>query len=292
MLMDVMLMERHEQPFRDKQFIFEPMIDGQRLLLSFMDSKARLFTKHHNEVTRQYPELLKVPLVSPADVVLDGEVAYVNPITGKVEFESLLERYRMKKQPRIRDGVAELPLRYFVFDVLYYNGIDMRERPLIERKRLLNELIVNNEHFRKMPYIEEEGDKMFEVIKQLNLEGMAGKRKDSVYSEGHHEDWLKIVNYRYAKVELVGWRKNRLGWLARMDGRDVGIIEHGITQTQRKLFDLNMVRSEEDRDFVYAKQGMMAAVKYRNWSKDGKLRGAELDQLFPVAAEIAETNIQ
>lgn len=292
MVMDVMLMERHEQPFRDEQFIFEPMIDGQRLLLSFMDSKARLYTKHHNEVTRQYPELLKVPLVSPADVVLDGEVAYVNPITGKVELETLLERYRMKKLPRIREGVTQLPLRYFVFDVLYYNGIDMRKRPLIERKRLLYELIVNNEYFRKMPYIEEEGDKMFEVIKQLNLEGMAGKRKDSMYTEGHNDDWLKIVNDRYVHVELIGWRKNRLGWLAQVDGRNVGIIERGITQAQRNLFDMNRLQWGEDRDFVYAKQTMMARVKFRNWTKNGMLRGAELDQLFPVTAAVAELTIE
>lgn len=59
MFMAPMLMSKHEEPFDDSEYIFEPMIDGHRLLLSFIGSKARLYTKHHNDVTRQYPGCLK-----------------------------------------------------------------------------------------------------------------------------------------------------------------------------------------------------------------------------------------
>src|SRR4029453_7125615 len=138
MFMKPMLMTRHEKPFDDEDYIFEPIIDGHRLQLSFIASKARLYTRHSNEVTRQYPELHNVPLRQPADVVLDGEVAYVNPETGTIEFDTLQERYRLKKEPRIRDARRIYPVKFFVFDILYYNGVDLRETPLLERKKLLN----------------------------------------------------------------------------------------------------------------------------------------------------------
>lgn len=197
MFMKPMQMTRHSKPFNDAQYVYEPIIDGHRLLLSFIRNQARLYTKHNNDVTKQYPELLRIPVKQPVDVVFDGEVAYVNPTTGIVEFKTLIERYRMKKEPKIREGAALLPVRYFVFDILYYDGIDMRQRPLMERKQLLDEVIDPNSYIQKMPFIEEEGYSLFKLIQKMRLEGVACKRKDSLYSEGRSEHWLKVANEEY-----------------------------------------------------------------------------------------------
>jgi DNA ligase-1 len=72
-------------------------------------------------------------LIDRRRVVLDGEVAYVNPETGAVEFETVMDRFMMRKEERIRAGTARLPVHYFIFAVLKYDGQDVRSWPLTDR---------------------------------------------------------------------------------------------------------------------------------------------------------------
>lgn len=207
MFMKPMLMTEREKPFDDERYLFEPIIDGHRLQLSFVANKTKLYTRHFYDVTRQYPELHNVPLKEPADIVLDGEVAYVNPDTGAIEFDTLLERYKMKKDARIRDGKAMYPVIYFVFDILHYNGVDVRQQPLLERKKLLNDILEDNAYFKKMLFVEGEGKVLFDLVKRSELEGVACKRKDSLYFEGRSDSWLKVVNAEYADLHMSAIRK-------------------------------------------------------------------------------------
>jgi DNA ligase-1 len=195
MFMKPMLMTELEKPFDDPDFIFEPMIEGQRLQLSFLGNKAKLYSRHFNDLTRQYPELHNVPLREPADVVLDGEVAYVDPLTGIVDFGRLQERYRLNKEPRIRDAKRMYPVKFFVFDILYYNGMDLRATPLHERKMLLNQVLEDNAFYTKMLFVDTEGIFLFNLVQRFGLEGIACKRKDSLYEEGRTSSWIKIRNY-------------------------------------------------------------------------------------------------
>ncbi len=185
---------QRERPFDDSAFLFEPSIDGHRLLLEFRGGKPKLFTRHRNDVTRQYPELHNVPVREPVDVVLDGEVACVDPATGTVQFQWLMDRYRLRREPSIRDAKKLFPVRYFVFDLLFYNGMDLRKAPLWLRKRLLDALLENNDFFVKIHFADGTGTNLFQEIQQLGLEGMVGKRKDSPYTAGKSESWLQVTN--------------------------------------------------------------------------------------------------
>lgn len=200
MFMKPMLMTEHDKPFDDPNYIFEPIIDGHRLQLSLIASKVKLYTRHSNDITRQYPELHNVPMRQPADVILDGEVAYVNPVTGAVEFDTLQERYRMKKEPRIREAKRSNPVIFFVFDILYYNGLDLRNTPLFARKKLLQLVLEDNAFYKKMLYVENEGVALFDLVQRSELEGVACKRKDSLYAEGRTNSWIKIENSEYHSI--------------------------------------------------------------------------------------------
>lgn len=207
MFLKPMLMTEHEMPFDDEDYIFEPVINGHRLQLSFIANRTRLYTRHYNEVTRQYPELHNVPLSEPADVVLDGEVAYVDPYTGVIDYGTLQERYRLTKEPRIRDAKHVHPVTFFVFDILYYNGADLRQTTLFERKKLLNHILEDNAYYKKMLFVEREGVALFDLVKQFDLEGVACKRKDSVYAEGRTDSWLRIKNREYSALSMKAGRK-------------------------------------------------------------------------------------
>ncbi|GGF96869.1 ATP-dependent DNA ligase [Paenibacillus abyssi] len=182
-----------DHPFDDKAFVFEPKLSGQRLILLFINGQVRLYTRHQTDVTRQYPELHNVPINDAADAVFDGELTYVNPDTGLLEPRTVIERYRMLKIPKIREGAAQYPLRYFVFDVLYYNGEDMRNRPLSERKKLLDDILEENAYYRRVTSVETKGVALFEAVKWYGLEGMIAKRKDSLYTDACNDDWQAII---------------------------------------------------------------------------------------------------
>lgn len=119
-------------------YIFEPKIDGHRLILSHTNGETRLFTRHNNDCTRQYPELLSVPFMD--DIILDGEIACVDPDTGAISFESVMERFSAKKADKVRRLSEQLPANYIVFDVLRYKGVDLRGLPLKQRKEVLGSI--------------------------------------------------------------------------------------------------------------------------------------------------------
>ncbi|MHA6483573.1 ATP-dependent DNA ligase [Paenibacillus sp. strain BS8-2] len=198
MFMKPMLATESDQPFDDERYIFEPMIDGQRLQLVMERGKVSLLTRHGNDVTRQYPELHGVPLRRPADVVLDGELAYVEPETGRTDFAALQQRFRMKGHLRIREAMSTLPLQYFVFDILYYDGIDLRNYPLFARKRMLQAILQNNNYYKRMAFRSGRGVDLFVKTESLGLEGVMGKAKASRYVEGASPDWIKIKSRHHA----------------------------------------------------------------------------------------------
>jgi DNA ligase 1 len=276
MFISPMLLEKRENPFDDDRYFFEPKIDGHRLILSMDQGDVRLYTRHENECTRQYPELHNVP-VNTSSVVLDGEVAYVNPETGSVEFETIMERFMMKKDDRIRSGAARLPVHYFVFDVLSYNGHDVRGWTLTDRKQLLNEILANNGFYSRVIHVHDAGVTLFDLIKQRGLEGIVAKRKDSVYVSRRSSDWQKIINYQYADVQIAGYRKDQFGWLTHHEGRPAGIIELAVPKTHKKAFYsvAKLITTGEDRNFVYVQPHIKAKVRFRNWTKSGMLRSPE-----------------
>ncbi|WP_244935492.1 ATP-dependent DNA ligase [Paenibacillus glycanilyticus] len=274
-----MLLEKREEPFDDPRYIFEPKIDGHRLLLVKDGESVKLWTRHENEVTQRYPEL-HLPPLSCSSCILDGEVAYVHPATGVIDFEAVMERFRMTKLPAIQEGMRRLPVQYFVFDVLEVNGRDVRRIPLIERTAILNSIMTETDHFRRVIQIDGRGKNLFEVIQQQKLEGIVAKRKNSSYVGRRSDQWLKMINYTYADVKIVGYRKDEFGWLAQHDGRTVGVIELSVPGDHRKAFNriAQNIVTGEDKNFVYVKPLITARIRMRSWYKSGTMRTPEFVQ--------------
>ncbi|MBN2984947.1 MULTISPECIES: hypothetical protein [Cohnella] len=272
MFIPPMPLEPCERPFDDDRYLFEPKIDGRRLILSMENRMVKLYTRNRFDVTRQYPELHFVPIDDGTDTVLDGEVASINPDTGMVELEEIVKRLRMKKPMSIREASVGRPVRYFVFDILRYKGEDVRAWPLTERKALLSEVLGENRFFGRIPTVDGAGTALFEAIRSIDLEGIVAKRKESLYDSENGRNWLKIINYKYATVSIVGYRKNQFGWLAQENGRDAGVIELGIQPPFRQAFYgvSKAIRTGEDRDYVYVRPVLQAVVRFRHRNAAGK----------------------
>jgi DNA ligase-1 len=205
MFISPMLLEKSNEPFNDPAYLFEPKIDGHRLIMTYKNGETRLFTRHKNECTRQYPELWN-PAVLGDDFILDGEVCSIDPNTGQIDFERVTERFQLSKKARI-NGAAKKnqPVHYIVFDVLRHNGRDVRRLPLIKRKSILEFIIKPNPFISVIPLTENNGTDLYSSICEKRMEGIVGKRKASQYVSRRSNDWLKIVRYEYAEVFISGY---------------------------------------------------------------------------------------
>jgi DNA ligase-1 len=177
-----MLLETAAAPFSDSRYLYEPKIDGHRFIYDQSGGNVRLYTRHNNECTRQYPEIANASF--PHDITLDGEIACVDPITGAIDFESVMSRFQAKRTDKVRRLTVELPVTSVIFDILRYKGEDLRNRPLMERKAILAGLTMPTAHFGVTPYVEGAGEALFAQMQARAMEGVVAKRKDSVYETG------------------------------------------------------------------------------------------------------------
>lgn len=276
MFIEPMLLEQKEKPFDNDDYIYEPKIDGHRLILSKIDGNTTLYTRHNNECTVQYPELQTLPI--DKDIILDGEVYCVDE-NGAVDFELVMHRFQTRGHNKVSAAAKRLPIGYMVFDILHYDGVDLRGLPLMQRKEILNSVVPDAPHIHNIQYIEKEGTALFDAIKQQDLEGIVCKRKDSVYVGKRSVDWVKIINYQYANVFISGYRKDEFGWLASVVDtsgrmRPAGVIELGVPPKHKQAFRgvCGQLVTGEDKNFVYLDPRIQATVKFRNWTKKGLLR--------------------
>jgi DNA ligase-1 len=277
MFIKPMLLEKRERPFDDERYIFEPKIDGHRLILSMENGIVRLFNRYNNEVTQQYPELHLVPIEDNTDVVLDGEVACMNPDNGTIDFDRVLERYKMKKPMTIMEAAVRQPVHFFVFDIIRYKGEDLRGLPLMERRTLLEKVLKANHFISPLMWVDGSGVSLFEAIREKKLEGIVAKKKNSKYVGRRDASWIKIINYIYAEVQIAGYRKNQFGWLLRHQERTVGVLEAAIPSAHKNAFSgvSKGLITGEDRNFVYVEPSIKARVRFRNWTQAGTLRSPE-----------------
>lgn len=269
-----------DKPFSDNSYVFEPKIDGHRLILSRTGEEIRLWTRHKTECTRQYPELHHLPF--DGDVVLDGEVCSTDPESGNIDFEEVMIRFQLKKKDKIQSYALHRPVTFLVWDILFYNGRDLWGLPLAKRRSILESVVKPNEFISIVPQIVGRGEDLWQMIISRSLEGMVAKRQNSVYVSRRSKDWLKVVNFMTAEVYLTSIRKDEFGWGCQVEEngklRPAGIIELGVTAAHRKKFykKIAKLKTGEDKKFVDLEPELKAIVKFRNWTRGGMLRTPSL----------------
>ena len=157
----------------------------------------KTFTRNLEETTHQYPDIIEAAdrLITADSIILDGEAIGFDKKTG--EFLPFQETIQRKRKHGVAEMVKDIPLKYFVFDVLYLNGKELIDLPLSERKELLKKAIKPNDEIVIDTYIEtdnsEELAKYFEEAKDKNLEGLILKKPGSIYQAGARSfSWVKM----------------------------------------------------------------------------------------------------
>ncbi|HWG58866.1 MAG TPA: DNA ligase D [Candidatus Acidoferrales bacterium] len=196
-----------EGPFSDPDWLYEIKWDGVRTLARIEAGKSRLWSRSHREITREYPELGDLAAhVRAKQAWLDGEIVALDP-EGRSDFQKLQLRFSVQNPPA--GLLRQVPAVYYCFDLLYLDGHDLREAPLVERKRLLREVLREDSRVRFSDHVIEKGRELFEVAAQRKLEGIVAKKSHGPYPVGRTSAWLKIKLDQELDAVVGGWTDPR-----------------------------------------------------------------------------------
>jgi bifunctional non-homologous end joining protein LigD len=186
------------------QWLHEVKWDGVRVLVDVRDGVVRMTSRNDNDVTPAWPELSDPPL-GMRDLLVDGEVIALND-RGVPDFRVLQNRMHVRNAREVARLVKSVPATLMVFDLLRLDGEDLTDRPLEERRALLEDLPLAESRW-QVPAAYDDGDMLFDATLQQGLEGVVSKRRTSRYRfDRRSEDWLKLAHRHRGSFVVGGWR--------------------------------------------------------------------------------------
>lgn len=181
-----------------ENWLFEVKFDGYRMLARIEEGAVRLITRNANDWTDKLTPLREeLERMALPDGWYDGEIV-VHDAAGKPDFDLLQAAF---------DGNGAVDIDYFLFDIPYFDGHDLREMPLVDRRTVL-EQVLKNAKSDKVRFSAEFGAKPDELIVaacKIGLEGVIGKRRDARYVSRRSPDWIKLKCGRRQEFVISGF---------------------------------------------------------------------------------------
>jgi bifunctional non-homologous end joining protein LigD len=277
-------------------WVHELKLDGYRIQ-AHIDSarKVRLFTRSGLDWTHRMPSLAReLGRLSVQGAILDGEVVVLSK-DGLSSFANLQAAF---------DEGAPNPLTYFVFDLLHLNGHNLRPQPLLERKRILEQMLNSmpeHEMVRLGQHIATEGGPVFKEACRMGAEGIVSKRGDGAYASGRSKAWLKVKCDRRQEFVIGGFTKPSNGTdgigallLGYYEGKKLiyaGRTGTGFTQVtshqlRRQLEKIRQAKTAfaevpaaMAREALWVKPELVAEVQFSTWTSDLLVRQASFKGL-------------
>jgi bifunctional non-homologous end joining protein LigD len=187
-----------DEPFDDADWLYEVKWDGYRAV-AFLDKKDVELISRNNIPFEKYYPLNKLLKSWGLNAVLDGEILVLND-KGISDFGAL-QNWRSE---------ADGNLVYYVFDILWYDGKNLMDLPLIQRQAILKEVLpTNDDRIRQSKVFTGSGTEFFQAAEKIGLEGIIAKKASSVYtSDLRSREWLKIKAHKRQEVVIAGFTKN------------------------------------------------------------------------------------
>lgn len=185
------------QAFDHPNWIFEIKWDGYRAVAEVEKRRVRFYSRRQLSFEERYAPIVETLKHLEHDAVLDGEVVALDQ-AGKAQFQ-LLQEYQSARRGH---------LVYYVFDLLWLDGHDLRDAPLLRRKELLTQLVAGLANIKVSEHVEASGKAFFHAIKEQGLEGMVAKEGKSRYREGiRGKSWLKMRTHLRQEAVIGGFTK-------------------------------------------------------------------------------------
>jgi bifunctional non-homologous end joining protein LigD len=281
-----------DKVFSDPNWLFEIKWDGIRTVAFVENGDVRLFARSKRDVTAEFPEFQDLAKhLRAGTAILDGEIVTLDE-NGRSDFQKLQNRFGVTKPSQ--KLINDVPLTYYLFDVLYCNGFDVRKTPLLQRKELLRQILRGENRVRYSEHQLEKGKELYAAAEKQGLEGIVGKQIESPYTGNRTSSWLKFKIVNELDAVIVGWtapRRTRQYFgalvLALYDDKNelqfIGSVGTGFDQRTQKdllaqLEKLRVARSplrnppKLREDVEWVRPEMVARIKFANWTEDNHLR--------------------
>ncbi len=270
-------------------WVHEVKFDGYRLLARIDRGRVKLKTRSGLDWTTKFPSVKKaleaLPIVS---AMLDGEVV-VETERGTPDFAGL--------QADLSEGRSDR-FHYYLFDLLYLDGVDLTGATLLDRKKALAQLLSGREGVLKLSeHFGERGDKMLAHACRMGLEGIVSKLKDSRYRSGRSKAWLKTKCVEGSEFVIIGYvpsttqrraigslvlgfyRKGKLEYAGRVGS---GFSSRVAEDLWRRLEAIRVDSpplekappADVRRNVRWTKPSLVADVEIRGWTADNLVRQA------------------
>jgi bifunctional non-homologous end joining protein LigD len=275
---------------RGAAWVHEIKFDGYRLEAQVRNGKAKLLTRSGQDWTDRFGASVANALAAlpVKTAILDGELV-VEGSSGASDFSALQADLGAGRSDRFR---------YYLFDLLYLDGADLRSLPLVERKDRLAALLQGApEPLRLSEHFEEDGEVMLRHACRLSLEGLVSKRSDAAYPTGRTKSWIKSKCSARQEFVVGGYvpstvSRDLIGSLVLGYYRDGALVHVGrvgtgfsrataeelarrLTRLQRKSSPFaERLSADAARGVIWVKPDLVAEVEFRAWTAEGVLRQA------------------
>ncbi|TAH74956.1 MAG: DNA ligase [Anaerolineaceae bacterium] len=188
-----MLISEMTEPFNDPDWIYELKLDGIRCI-AYLDTQAKdteLRNKRNLRLLPKVPELTDIYQNIKERCILDGELIILK--NGVPDFFELQRRALTSNPFKIKISSDKYPASFVAYDILYLKNKSLIDHPLLERKNILSDTVLESPKLAVSRYIPEKGIELFEVAKARKLEGVIAKKSMSkYYFDKRTKDWIKF----------------------------------------------------------------------------------------------------
>ncbi len=280
-----------DEPFDDDRWLFELKWDGYRAIALVEKDEVTLSSRSGKDLLHQFPEMKTIARAFRSiPVVVDGELCVLDA-EGRPDFQAL--QSRDKPAPRGMTRRKPSPVTFVVFDLLYADGRDLRERPLEERKRLLESIVVPDHGVLYSKHVIGTGEELFALAERRRLEGIVGKVRTSQYRSIRSREWVKIKTKMRQELAIGGWTEPR-GSRKEFGALLVGYYENGALQYAGHVgtgYDAKRLRElmaklkplerktspfaqtpKTNQPAHWVKPQLVAEIAFAEWTREGILR--------------------
>jgi DNA ligase D-like protein (predicted ligase)/DNA ligase D-like protein (predicted polymerase)/DNA ligase D-like protein (predicted 3'-phosphoesterase) len=298
-----MLARPASKPPDSHDYIYEVKWDGLRALISLDEGDVRIHGRNRMDLTKQFPELL-IPerAFRATSALFDGEIVCLEA-DGKPNFRNVIHRMQQKTDTAIQRACGKHPAVCYVFDCLYLDGRAIINEPLLRRREWLQDAIKKESPYR-VSQVVEEGAAFLDAVKEMGLEGIMAKRRDSVYLPGKRSDsWLKIKTRQTRECAIIGYTQGKgdraaaFGalHLAQVNGDQLkylgkvgsGFDEHQYQDLSAELEELKRTKRPvkekplDDARSIWVEPKLICEVQFASVTEDGLLREPVFIRLRP-----------
>jgi bifunctional non-homologous end joining protein LigD len=284
--------ELAQAPFNKPDWMWEPKLDGYRTLVFLKEDQVSMRSRRGLELAKTFPGLAAELGKQGTSMVLDGEIVAFDE-SGKPSFNALQNRFQLKTERDIAIAERTTPVVFYAFDLLHFDGVDLRKAAYTDRRRYLAQCLLPSPLV-QLVHAGEDGVELYRAALASGFEGVIGKRKDSRYEAGKRSSaWLKVKSTTsgdfvvggYTKGKgarvplgalLIGyWQGGKLRYASHVGS---GFDDRTLKQVQERLEPLRRKscpfdgKPELNAPTTWVEPRSVVEVKFQGWTGDGSLR--------------------